>query len=107
MKHFALSALYFFGPENTIRGILTTNNLFVFQKERMESVGILKQSLSVLTKSDKNDVELSFCRRQKLRFSSRFQRKCDYEIVSVDLLKEAFENLYDVLSHVAQMKNKI
>ena len=81
--------------------------LFVFQKERMESMEKIKQNMSVLIKSDENDVELSFWRRLKLRFSSRLQRKHEREIACADLLKEAFENLDEAWSYVAQMKNKI
>ena len=73
----------------------------------MESMETMKQNMSVLIKSGNNDVELSFWRRLKLRFSSRLQRKCQREIEFADLLKEAFENLDEALSHVAQIKNKI
>ena len=81
--------------------------MFVFQKERMESMETMKQNMSVLIKSGNNDVELSFWRRLKLRFSSRLQRKCQRETEFADLLKEAFENLDEALSYVAQIKNKI
>ena len=81
--------------------------MFVFQKERMESMETMKQNMSVLIKSGNNDVELSFWRRLKLRFSSRLQLKCQREIEFADLLKEAFENLDEALSYVAQIKNKI
>ena len=81
--------------------------MFVFQKERMESMETMKQNMSVFIKSGNNDVELSFWRRLKLRFSSRLQRKCQREIQFADLLKEAFENLDEALSYVAQIKNKI
>ena len=67
----------------------------------------MKQNMSVFIKSGNNDVELSFWRRLKLRFSSRLQRKCQREIQFADLLKEAFENLDEALSYVAQIKNKI
>ena len=67
----------------------------------------MKQNMSVLIKSGNNDVELSFWRRLKLRFSSRLQRKCQRETEFADLLKEAFENLDEALSYVAQIKNKI
>ena len=67
----------------------------------------MKQNISVLIKSGNNDVELSFWRRLKLRFSSRLQRKCQRETEFADLLKEAFENLDEALSYVAQIKNKI
>ena len=78
-----------------------------FQKERMESMETMKKNMSALIKSGNNDVELSFWRRLKLRFSSRLQRKCEREIECADLLKEAFKNLDEALSYVAQMKNKI
>ena len=67
----------------------------------------MKQNMSAFIKSGNNDVELSFWRRLKLRFSSRPQRKCQREIEFADLLKEAFENLDEALSYVAQIKNKI
>ena len=73
----------------------------------MESMETMKQNMSVLIKSGNNDVELSFWRRLKLRFSSRLQRKCQRETEFADLLKEAFENLDEALSYVAQIKNKI
>ena len=73
----------------------------------MESMETMKQNISVLIKSGNNDVELSFWRRLKLRFSSRLQRKCQRETEFADLLKEAFENLDEALSYVAQIKNKI
>ena len=73
----------------------------------MESMETMKQNMSVFIKSGNNDVELSFWRRLKLRFSSRLQRKCQREIQFADLLKEAFENLDEALSYVAQIKNKI
>ena len=102
MKHLTISALCYIW-----NGILTKKKLFVFQKERMESMEKIKQNMSVLIKSDENDVELSFWRRLKLRFSSRLQRKHEREIACADLLKEAFENLDEAWSYVAQMKNKI
>ena len=81
--------------------------MFLFQKERMGSMETIKQNISVLIKSDNNDGELSFWRRLKLRFSSRLQRKYERETEGADLLKEAFENLDEALSYVAQMKDKI
>lgn len=73
----------------------------------MESMETMNQNMSILIKSDKNNCELSFWRRLKLRFSSRLQRKRERERECVDLLKEAFANLDETLSYVAQMKNKI
>ena len=73
----------------------------------MESMETMKQNMSAFIKSGNNDVELSFWRRLKLRFSSRLQRKYQREIEFADLLKEAFENLDEALSYVAQIKNKI
>ena len=84
--------------------MLNSNNLSLFQKERMESMETMKQNISVLAKSDKNDGELSFWKRLKLRFSSKFQRKWERETACIDLLKETLENLDEALSHIAQIK---
>ena len=73
----------------------------------MESMETIKQNISLLIKSDNSYVELSFWRRLKLRFSSRLQRRHERETERADLLKEAFENLDEALSYVAQMKKKI
>ena len=95
-----------FGQEKHC-GNLFTNNAFPLQKERMESMETIKQNISLLIKSDNSYVELSFWRRLKLRFSSRLQRRHERETECADLLKEAFENLDEALSYVAQMKKYI
>ena len=94
-----------FGQEKHC-GNLFTNNAFPFQKECMESMETIKQNISLLIKSDNSYVELSFWRRLKLRFSSRLQRRHERETECADLLKEAFENLDEALSYVAQMRKK-
>ena len=86
--------------------MVTNNNLFLFQKEHMESMETMKRHISVLAKTDKNEGELFLWKKMKLRFSSKFQRKWERETACIDLLKETLENLDEALSHIAQIKNK-
>ena len=76
---FGLFCLVLFLDRKHYYEIFANNNVFIFQKERMESMETMNQNMSILIKSDKNNSELSFWRRLKLRFSSRLQRKRERE----------------------------